>query len=193
LMKVQPQLQLKTQNWKGHTKKLRLDTMKRAYDRLLVKPSYSWRSQSIGDASAIQWSRTTGAVEWSHPEYRMLQRAELEMWPMSFGEAQKIMCGSQTLKQEAKMLKLPWRLQGVWDARAMEYLLRIAPNRKWNHPRRKKFVSVNEDDEKGVDIWRPFRHLPWRCRVWSLPSWFPDLLWWLQLSDWMNLKRDFEL
>ena len=29
--------------------------------------------------------------------------------------------------------------------------------------------------------------------VWSLPSWFPVLLWGLQLSDWMNLRRDLEL
>ena len=26
-----------------------------------------------------------------------------------------------------------------------------------------------------------------------MPSWFPVLLWGLQLSDWMNLRRDFEL
>ena len=47
--------------------------------------------------------------------------------------------------------------------------------------------------EKGVEIWRLLWHQPWRCRVWNLPSWFPALLWGLQLSDWMNLRRDFEL
>jgi hypothetical protein len=26
-----------------------------------------------------------------------------------------------------------------------------------------------------------------------LPSWFPVFLWGLQLSDWMNLRRDLEL
>jgi hypothetical protein len=31
----------------------------------------------------------------------------------------------------------------------MGYLLRKAANRKWNHPRRKKFVAVNKN-EKGV-------------------------------------------
>ena len=31
---------------------------------------------------------------------------------------------SQTLKQEAVTLKLPWRLKGVKDARAMGYMLR---------------------------------------------------------------------
>jgi hypothetical protein len=29
--------------------------------------------------------------------------------------------------------------------------------------------------------------------IWSLPSWFPVLLWGLQLSNWMNVRRDFEL
>ena len=56
---------------------------------------------------------------------------------------------SQTLKQEAVTLKLPWRLKDVKDARAMGYLLRKAANREWNQPRRKKFVAVNKD-EKGV-------------------------------------------
>ena len=48
-------------------------------------------------------------------------------------------------------------------------------------------------NEKVVDNWRLLWHQPWRCRVWSLPSWFPVLLWGLQLSDWMNLRRDLEL
>ena len=58
---------------------------------------------------------------------------------------------SQTLKQEAVTLKLPWRLKDVKDARAMEYMLRKAANREWNQPRRKQFVAVNKD-EKGVEI-----------------------------------------
>jgi hypothetical protein len=45
------------------------------------------------------------------PELRVLQRAELEKWHQSFEGTQKIMCGSQTLKQEAVTLKLPWRPQ----------------------------------------------------------------------------------
>jgi hypothetical protein len=61
------------------------------------------------------------------------------------------MCGSQTLKQEAVTLKLPWRPQDFQDARAIGYLLRKAANREWNQPRRKKFVAVNKD-EKGVEI-----------------------------------------
>jgi hypothetical protein len=54
--------------------------MKRAYERLLVKPSYSRRLQRIGDASTMGRSpRTAAAVEWSLPEPTVLQRAELEM------------------------------------------------------------------------------------------------------------------
>ena len=59
------------------------------------------------------------------------------------------MCGSQTLKQEAVTLKLPWRPQDVQDARVMGYLLTKAANRKWNQLRGKKFVVVNKY-EKGV-------------------------------------------
>jgi len=58
-------------------------------------------------------------------------------------------CGSQTLKQVAGTLKLPWRPQDVQDARAMGYLLRKAADREWNQPRRKMFVAVNTD-EKGA-------------------------------------------
>jgi hypothetical protein len=61
------------------------------------------------------------------------------------------MCGSQTLKQEAVTLKLPWRPQDVRDVRAMGYLLKKAANREWNQPRRKKFVVVNKN-EKGMEI-----------------------------------------
>jgi hypothetical protein len=41
LVKVQPQLQLMVQDRRGYTKELRLGTMKRAYERLLVKPNGS--------------------------------------------------------------------------------------------------------------------------------------------------------
>ena len=39
---------------------------------------------------------------------------------------------SQTLKEEAVTLKLPWRLKDVKDASAMGYMLRKAANREWN-------------------------------------------------------------
>ena len=45
-------------------------------------------------------------------------------------EAQKVMHGSQTLEQEAVMLRLPWGPQDVRDARAMGYLLRKATKTK---------------------------------------------------------------
>jgi hypothetical protein len=68
LVKVQPQLQLTAQDSRGHAKELRLGTMKRAYERLLVKPSYRGRPQSIGDARTMgdhqkqqQWSGSTRA------------------------------------------------------------------------------------------------------------------------------------
>jgi hypothetical protein len=54
------------------------------------------------------------------------------MWPKPFGEAQKIMCASQTLEQEAVTLKMPWRPQNIPDARVVGYLLRKAAIREWN-------------------------------------------------------------
>ena len=58
---------------------------------------------------------------------------------------------SQTLRQEAVSLKLPWRLKAVKDARAVGYMMRKAANREWNQPRRKQFVTVNKD-EKRMEI-----------------------------------------
>ena len=55
---------------------------------------------------------------------------------------------SQTLKQEAVTLKLPWKLKDVKDARAMGYMLRKAANREWNQPKRKQFVAVNKDENE---------------------------------------------
>ena len=84
------------------------------------------------------------------PELRVLQRAELKVMP-ALRRSPKDQVESQTLKQEAVTLKLPWRLKDVKDARAMEYMLRKAANREWNQPRRKQFVAVNKD-EKGMEI-----------------------------------------
>ena len=64
--------------------------------------------------------------------------------------SQKDQFESQTLKQEAVTLKLPWRLKDVKDARAMGYMLRKAANREWNQPRRKQFVAVNKDEGGGA-------------------------------------------
>ena len=63
----------------------------------------------------------------------------------------KVQVESQTLKQEAVTLKLPWRLKDVKYVRAMGYMLRKAANRKWSQPRRKQFAAENKD-EKGVEI-----------------------------------------
>jgi hypothetical protein len=55
LVKELPQWQLKAKNGSGHTKKLRLSSMKRAYERLLVKvkPTCRGRPQCTGDASTM--------------------------------------------------------------------------------------------------------------------------------------------
>jgi hypothetical protein len=70
-----------------------LGTMKRAYERPLVKPSCSEKPWHVGDASTMEYPpRTTASMEWSQTDPGVLQRAELEMWPKPFGGARKIMC-----------------------------------------------------------------------------------------------------
>ena len=49
---------------------------------------------------------------------------------------------SQTLKQEALKLKLPWRSQDVRDIKSKGYLLRKADNREGKQPKKKKCVVV---------------------------------------------------
>ena len=58
----------------------------------------------------------------------------------------------------------------------MGYLLRKADNKERYRPRRNKFVAVDKD-EKGVGALKNILTSDRRCRVWSLPSWFPVLLW----------------
>ena len=70
------------------------------------------------------------AVEMNQPEPRVLQRSELEKGHQPFEGAWKIMCGSQTLKQETEKLMLLWRPQDIQDARAVGYLLRKTANRE---------------------------------------------------------------
>ena len=71
LVKVQPHLQLMAQDRRGHAKELRLGTMKRAYKRLLVKPSYSGRQQCFGDVSTMKWPpRRAAAMEYRQLELR---------------------------------------------------------------------------------------------------------------------------
>jgi hypothetical protein len=145
LVKVQVQSLLTDQDWRGHAKDLRLGTIERAYERLLVKSSSSRRSQCIYwrcqyHGMITKHSSTSGVDQLE------LQRAELEKWPKPFGGVQKIMCRSQILKQEAITLKLPWSPQDVWDARTIGYLLRKAANREWNQLKRKNCVAVNKDE-----------------------------------------------
>jgi hypothetical protein len=56
----------------------------------------------------------------------------------------------------------------------------------------KKFVAVNKD-EKGVGDLKTALTSDMEMLSLSLPSWFPVLISGLQLSDWMDLIRDFEL
>ena len=64
----------------------------------------------------------------------------------SFGGAQKIMCGSQTLEQEAVKLKLPWRPQDVRGARVTGCLPRKAANREWKQLKGRNCAAVNKDE-----------------------------------------------
>ena len=51
------------------------------------------------------------------------------------------MCGSQTLKQEAVTLTLPWGPQDFRDVRVIGYLLKNVANREWNQPRKRSFFQ----------------------------------------------------
>lgn len=53
--------------------------MKRAYERLLVKPRGSARPQCTGNASLMEGSSKPPAkIEWSQPDPRVLQMSEME-------------------------------------------------------------------------------------------------------------------
>lgn len=89
-------------------------------------------------------------MEWINLSIECYRDRDGEVMP-ALRRSPKDQVESQTLKEEAVTLKLPWRLKDVKDARAMGYMLRKAANREWNQPRRKQFVAVNKD-EKGVEI-----------------------------------------
>jgi hypothetical protein len=104
------------QDWRSHAKKLRCGTMKRANERLLVKPSYSGRQQRFGDASTMRWPpRTAAAVECRQLEPRRQDvcykgqgwKSDPSPW-----RSQKIVSGSQTLDGWSLILLLivtvPW-------------------------------------------------------------------------------------
>ena len=89
-------------------------------------------------------------MEWINLSIECYRDRDGEVMP-ALRRSPKDQVESQTLKEEAVTLKLPWRLRDVKDARAMGYMLRKAANREWNQPRRKQFEAVNKD-EKGVEI-----------------------------------------
>jgi hypothetical protein len=145
LVKVQPQVQLTTQDWRGHAKKLRLSTIKGVYETLLVKPGCIEKPQCLRDVNTMGWQpRIATAIEWSQPDPEVLQWAELKTWPKVFWITQNITSESQKLIEEYVILQLPWWLQGIWVVRAVEYLLRETANREWNQPKRKNCAIVNK-------------------------------------------------
>ena len=87
-------------------------------------------------------------MEWINLSLE-LQRAELKS-DARLRRSPKDKVESQTIKEEAVSLKLPWGLKDVKDARAMGYMARKAANREWNQPRRKQFVAVNKDEKVVV-------------------------------------------
>lgn len=74
IVKLKPQQQLKAQDCRGHAEKLRVDTMKKAHERLWVKvqPSHSrrptfWRCQSHGMPTTSSNSSGVGPAEARKP------------------------------------------------------------------------------------------------------------------------------
>jgi hypothetical protein len=86
---------------KGSCKDMMLGTMKRAYGRLLVKPSCSRRQQCFGDASTMRWPpRTAAAVEYRQLESRRqvcATKCRAGEVTQAIGGIQKIVSWSQTL------------------------------------------------------------------------------------------------
>ena len=66
------------------------------------------------------------------------------------GGPERPFCAAVKLKPE-----LPWRTQGVRNARAVEYLLSKAANREWNKPKRKCVLQST----KLKKSWRSEEHL----------------------------------
>ena len=89
-------------------------------------------------------------------------------------------------------MMLPCRPKDVLDARAVVYLLSNAANRHFNHPRRKKLVAVNKN-EKGVGDLKNALTSDMEMQSLEFAQLVSALLWGLQLSDWMNLRRFFGL
>ena len=110
--------------------------MKRAYERLLEKPSCRGRPWHIVDASIMGViNKNSRSSRMINLNLRVLQRA-----------------GSQILEQEAVKLKLTWGPQDYNDAKATGCLPRKAANREWNQPMKKNFVAVNKEGKGFEDL-----------------------------------------
>jgi hypothetical protein len=117
-------------------------------------------------------------VEWINQSLKCYRG---QSWRSDY-KSQKINCEVEVA------LKTPTRLR----CQSHGYLLRKAANREWNHPRRKKFVAVNKD-EKGVGYLKITLTSDMERQNLEFAQLVSCLLWGLQLNDWMNLRRDFEL
>lgn len=162
---------------KGSCKEV-LGIMKRAYERLLMKPtSCSRRHQHIRDVSTMGWPPRT-ALEWIYLNLEFYNRTELEKWPKPFGGAQKTMCRSQTLEQEAVKLTLPWIPLDVKAVGAMGYLPWKVASREWNQPLKKKFVAVNKAERSGYQTWRCSSELAQMVFCFALIQYFLTMTFW---------------
>ena len=63
---------------------------------------------------------------------------------------------------------------------------------EWNQPKRKKFVTVNKD-EKGVGDLKTVLKSDMEIQSLEFAQLVSCLALVLQLSDWINLRRNFEL
>ena len=149
LVRVKSQCQLKAQDWSKGVESWHHE----------IKPikgyQWKWNLVSAEDPMGLL-PRVLAAVEWSQPELSVLRRAEIKKWPKPFGGSWEIMCGSQTLEQEAVKLKLPCRSQNVRDSRALDHLPRETANREYRSIPRERIV-LQAKKLKGVG------HQTWRC------------------------------
>jgi hypothetical protein len=81
---------------------------------------------------------------------------------------------------------------GCLRCRALRYLLRNAANREWDQRRRKNFVAIKKDEKGGGDL-KTALPSDMEMQTLEFAKLVPILLWGLQLSDWINLRRDLEL
>ena len=172
-----------------HAKKLGVATMKRAYERLLVKPSCSRRLQWIWDASTMWWSPSVAAaVEWINQSLVFYRGQNWRYDPNPLEEPRRS-CGdcrhwykkmwSWSCLEYPEMFKMPEPLDICWRILQTGSGTRSGERNFWQSTKM----------EIDLEIWRLLWHQTWRCRVQSLHNWFPVLLWELQLSNWKELRR----